>query len=96
MRSSLLSFFVLMGCTPVIVLGPVGQNSGSTRDRALPVPGAGIANPASVFCTQNNGRLEIRREALGETGYCIFNDRSWCEEWSFFRGSCKPGERFDL
>lgn len=89
-----LLFLLLIGCTPVIILGSHGQN-GSSSERTNPAS-ITIANPASLYCIQNSGRLEIRREVLGETGYCIFSDRSWCEEWSYFKGTCKPGERFDL
>lgn len=63
----------------------------ATPPAASPVA-PGIPNPASVYCGQNGGRLEIRRDAQGnETGYCIFVDGSECEEWAFFRGECQPG-----
>ncbi len=52
----------------------------------------GMQNPASVFCAENGGKLEIRLdEDGGQIGYCIFEDGSECEEWAFFRGECKPG-----
>ena len=51
-----------------------------------------LANPASVFCEENGGKLEIRDEADGQVGYCIFPDGSECEEWAFYRGECAPGE----
>ncbi|MCI0475720.1 MAG: DUF333 domain-containing protein, partial [Anaerolineales bacterium] len=55
-------------------------------------PGSNIANPASTFCVQNGGKLEIRKDAKGgEVGYCVFADKSECEEWMFMRGECKPG-----
>ncbi|MBF0120703.1 MAG: DUF333 domain-containing protein [Desulfobacterales bacterium] len=46
----------------------------------------GIANPASVYCINKGGRLEIRKTPGGEVGYCIFPDGTECEEWGFFRG----------
>lgn len=53
-----------------------------------------VANPASEFCIKNNGKLEIRKDSLGnETGFCVFNingKKSECEEFSYFRGECKP------
>lgn len=52
----------------------------------------GIANPASVYCQEQGGRLEIRTaEDGGQAGYCLFADGSECEEWAFFRGECVPG-----
>jgi len=53
---------------------------------------AGMPNPASVHCTEQGGKQEIRSEAGGEVGYCLFSDGSECEEWAFFRGDCAPGE----
>ena len=48
-----------------------------------------IANPASVFCEEQGGKLEIRTAPEGgQVGYCIFEDGSECEEWAFFRGDC--------
>ncbi len=52
-----------------------------------------IANPASVFCEQNGGKLEIRTgEDGGQVGYCKFSDGSECEEWKYYRSECKPGD----
>lgn len=56
-------------------------------------PSVGLANPASVYCEENGGSLEIREdETGGQLGYCLFEDGSECEEWSFYRGECSPGE----
>ncbi len=55
-------------------------------------PAAGIANPASVYCEEHEGKVEIRTgEDGGQIGICIFEDGSECEEWAFFRGECQPG-----
>jgi putative hemolysin len=57
-----------------------------------PTPAAEIANPASVFCEQNSGQLELRTDASGSVaGFCLFADGSECEEWGYFRGDCHPG-----
>ena len=54
---------------------------------------AQIANPASVYCGEQGGDLDIRKDADGgEVGYCQFEDGSECEEWAFFRGDCNQGE----
>ena len=53
--------------------------------------GVGMPNPASVHCADQGGKLDIRDEAGGQVGYCIFPDGSECEEWAFFRGECGPG-----
>ncbi len=52
---------------------------------------AEMANPASVYCEQYGGKLEIRTdETGGQMGICIFADGSECEEWAYFRGECAP------
>ena len=49
---------------------------------------AQIANPASVYCEEQGGKLEIRTNTDGsQTGYCI-KDGTECEEWAFYRGEC--------
>jgi putative hemolysin len=55
---------------------------------------AQIANPASVYCEEQGGTLEIRTAADGsQSGYCIFNDGTECEEWAYFRGECLEKEQ---
>ncbi|MBX3004684.1 MAG: DUF333 domain-containing protein [Anaerolineales bacterium] len=46
----------------------------------------GLANPASQYCIEQGGRLEIRKDADGnEYGVCLLPDGSECEEWALFR-----------
>lgn len=57
-------------------------------------PEVGLPNPASVYCEEQGGTLEMRQDASGGTyGVCIFEDGSECEEWTFFRGECAPGQQ---
>ena len=53
---------------------------------------AGLANPASTFCVEQGGKLEMRNNDAGQYGVCKFDDGSECEEWAFFRLECKPGQ----
>lgn len=56
-------------------------------------PEADMPNPASVYCQDHGGRLEMRQDASGGTaGVCVFEDGSACDEWAFFRGECQPGD----
>ncbi len=49
-----------------------------------------MANPASVYCIEKRGKLEIKTVENGDqTGYCKFDNGKECEEWAFFRGECK-------
>jgi len=64
----------------------------SACNTQTPSPGAGMANPASVYCEQNGGKLDIRTASDGsQNGVCVFPDGSECDEWAYFRDECKPG-----
>tara|TARA_B100000959_G_C14990559_1_gene627693 strand:+ start:4567 stop:4830 length:264 start_codon:yes stop_codon:yes gene_type:complete len=81
MKRCLYSFILLL----TVVILAVGCSSKPQR--------IGMPNPASVFCIENGGDLEIRPgNDGGEVGYCVFEDGSECGEWAFFRGECRPGD----
>ncbi|MDD4607479.1 MAG: DUF333 domain-containing protein [Patescibacteria group bacterium] len=50
-----------------------------------------LANPASVYCKEQGGTLEIRDTDEGQVGYCLFEDGSECEEWAFYHEKCQSG-----
>ena len=61
--------------------------------QASPTPAANLANPASVYCEKNGGRLDLRQDASGGVaGVCVFPDGSECDEWAYLRGECKPAD----
>jgi putative hemolysin len=45
----------------------------------------GLANPASVFCIEQGGTLELRNTMEGSVGYCHLPDGTVIEEWELFR-----------
>lgn len=52
---------------------------------------SGVANPASVYCVEQGGTLDIRTDDSGaQTGYCVFADGTEVEEWAFYRGEAEP------
>lgn len=52
----------------------------------------GIANPASTFCIEKGGSLQMQtREDGGQYGLCYFEDARACEEWAMMRGECPVG-----
>jgi uncharacterized protein len=60
---------------------------GAAPREAAPVSRwAGMNNPASQYCAELGGRLEIRAEQAGEAGYCHLPDGSVLEEWELHRG----------
>ena len=52
---------------------------------------AGLANPASVFCEEQGGSVDIRTSENGDQfGVCVFADGTEVEEWAYFRGEADP------
>jgi putative hemolysin len=68
---TLAAAFTLLGC---------GSDS-ETPDTTT----VGLANPASVYCVEQGGTVEIVSEADGEVGYCNLPDGTRIEEWEYFR-----------
>lgn len=48
-------------------------------------PKAGMANPASVYCEEQGGTLEIKQNADGQYGMCTLPDGTQIEEWNLYR-----------
>jgi putative hemolysin len=63
---------------------------GLIEPTAEPGEPANMPNPASVYCEQQGGRVEMRTDANGTYGICRFDDGSECEEWAYYRGECTP------
>lgn len=51
-----------------------------------------LPNPAAVNCINKGFRYLM----LNNTAICMFPDNSYCEEWAYFRGECKPGQNFPV
>lgn len=52
---------------------------------------SGIANPASVYCVEQGGTVDIRTDADGnQTGVCVFPDGTEVDEWAYYRGEAEP------
>ncbi|AXY59828.1 I78 family peptidase inhibitor [Acinetobacter sp. WCHAc010052] len=73
--------FVMLGLMIAAVSGC------STVQKSEDKPALGMANPASTYCVEQGGKLEIRKEASGETGYCHLPDGQVVEEWTLFRAA---------
>ena|GEM_PF-1186918 len=83
----IIAIMLLAGCTATPTPAPTPVSTSTPTPSAANMP-----NPASQYCVEQGGRVEIRTTEKGEVGYCIFPDGSECEEWAFFRGECKPGK----
>lgn len=84
MKQKFIIVMILVGlmaasCSPEPSL-PVSQTA-ETSD---------MVNPVSQFCEARGYQHQIRAEADGQVGSCLFPDGSECEEWAFYRGECAP------
>jgi len=78
---------LVCGCTQQAVTPPGTKTPTATQTII------GMPNPASVYCGQAGGTLEIKKDNSGnEYGLCTFMNGTSCEEWGLFRNEgCKPG-----
>jgi putative hemolysin len=55
-----------------------------------------VANPATLFCMNTTSATwQIREDPEGnQEGICTFSDASWCDEWDYYKGLCKPGYNY--
>jgi putative hemolysin len=96
---SVVGGLLLVGLIGLLVFlplfAPVRSSAPGPESEATAGPGgAGLPNPASIYCEEQGGRLEIRAAADGsQYGACVFPDGSECDEWAFYRGECGPGGR---
>jgi putative hemolysin len=85
MRRKILITILLMG----LAAYTVSQTQGTPESAPTDTPQANMPNPASVFCTQNGNKLKIVTAPDGsQSGVCIFQDGSSCDEWAYYRGEC--------
>jgi len=81
------NLLILMICLILLSGCNIFNQDQNNEDEILDLP-----NPASVYCEEQGYKLEMRTDENGTYGVCIFPDGSECEEWSYFRGECQPGE----
>ncbi len=73
------------------VLGLVGLLS-ACANQATTQPPIGLANPASAYCVEKGGRLEIVNTVAGQVGMCTLPDGSVIEEWELMRRDHPPAQ----
>ena len=85
------SWALRLGLPGLLGLGLLGLVACGAGD--VPVgDGAEIANPASVYCEEQGGTVEIIDTDGGQVGICVLDDGRECEEWAYYRrGACVPG-----
>ena len=80
-------FFPLMAALGLAACAG-SQTPAAAEPAAASMPAVGMANPASVYCVQQGGKSEIRKNQDGsEYGMCILPDGKEVEEWAYFRAN---------
>ncbi|WP_347454911.1 I78 family peptidase inhibitor [Acinetobacter thermotolerans] len=69
-------------CLGVLVTALTGCAAQPQEEKA---PKVDMPNPASAFCIEQGGKLEIHNEVDGQVGYCHLPDGKVIEEWAFYR-----------
>jgi hypothetical protein len=93
-------FLVLLLCLVLLLKNlkpaPQIQNGTANLTGGSSTSTTNMANPASVYCLDQGGKLSIRKDSSGgEYGICVFDDGSECDEWKFFRKECTKGMPVD-
>ena len=87
MKKIILFVILLMALTACVAPQTQGAPESATTD----IPLVNMPNPASVYCTKQGNKLEIRTADDGsQSGICIFPEGSSCDEWAYYRGECGP------
>ncbi|MBI5654036.1 DUF333 domain-containing protein [Candidatus Uhrbacteria bacterium] len=85
------SILVLAGAGCSSATEPTAEKPTTIQPTATE-PSAGLANPASVKCKDDGLGFRMGENEYGQYGVCIFDDKSECEEWAYFRGECEKGD----
>ncbi len=71
----------------LVVAGGACGGDDTSSDEPADTTTAGLANPASEFCVEQGGTVEIVDEEGGQVGYCNLPDGTRVEEWEYFRAN---------
>lgn len=78
--------FAKSGATAATALTLLVISGCSSQDTSIaPPPSVKLASPASVYCVELGGRLEIIRNRDGDRGLCHLPDGRTIDEWELFR-----------
>jgi putative hemolysin len=59
--------------------------AGCTVSGSDPLLAVGMPNPASVYCIERGGTLDIQQRPGGDVTTCVLSDGSRVDEWEFYR-----------
>ncbi len=72
--------------TLALLVSACSQNTKAPVNESKPI---GMANPASVYCQQVGGPLEMVQTDAGTVGYCHLPAGEKIEEWTLFHHNKK-------
>lgn len=73
--------YLLAGLGAVTILAGCAQESDEYEVKEY----TSIANPAAVYCVQNNGELETVSEDGKRVTYCVISEQEKTEQWEYYR-----------
>lgn len=59
--------------------------TGCTVSGPDPLLALGMPNPASVYCIERGGTLDIKQQPQGDITMCLLSDGTRIEEWKFYK-----------
>jgi hypothetical protein len=74
----------LMTVSAVLLGGCAGYYAKNSESRRI-----SIANPAAIYCVQQDGKLETQTGNNQRTTYCIFEDGQRIEPWEYYNNQSK-------
>lgn len=75
-----------MAAASAVVAASAALLTGCQTTDAEDMPAIGTPNPASVWCMEKGGRLEIVKDKDGnESGLCVLPTGERVDEWTLFR-----------
>jgi putative hemolysin len=77
---------VQLALVVLLLAVPIAASCGDDDGEPAEPGGPGMPNPASVYCEEQGGRVEMEQDpAGGERGICVFDDGSRVDEWDYYR-----------
>jgi hypothetical protein len=67
------------------VLGICFFVAGCTVSGPDPLMGLQLPNPASVYCIERGGSIDIKQTPQGDVTTCLLSDGTKIDEWVFYR-----------
>lgn len=83
-RTHRMATLAALAMLPIGLLAACGDDDKPSETTTPGGTSTEIANPASTFCVEQGGTVEIVDEAGGQVGYCNLPDGTRVEEWEYF------------